>query len=209
MRAVRLYVADPEQRDWDDYAERLVFALNTSYDRTRRDTPFYLLHGWDARTTLETVVPLPDEVESLPGEMERRRDEANDRQTGPASEFVVGAKVWVFINQLWREFSGRPTEELVDPGAARLDFDEALLPEDSFDPDESRGEFEVEKIIDHRDRRLTRQGRPTREYLVRWVGYDEPSWVPVADLNAAGLLEDYEQELRARGRFEMMATESQ
>ncbi|KAJ0391394.1 hypothetical protein P43SY_011055 [Pythium insidiosum] len=111
--------------------------------------------------------------------------------------------------KLWREFSGRPTEELVDPGMARLDFDEALLPEDSFDPDESRGEFEVEKVIDHRDRRLTRQGRPIREYLVRWVGYDEPSWVPATDLNAAGFLDDYEQELRARGRFEMMATENQ
>ncbi|KAJ0391301.1 hypothetical protein P43SY_011476 [Pythium insidiosum] len=110
--------------------------------------------------------------------------------------------------KLWKAFDGRPTESLVDPESTRLDYDEALLPEDSFDPDESRGEFEVEKIIDHRDRRLTRQGRPVREYLVRWVGYDEPSWVPVADLNAAGLLDDYEQELRARGRFEMMATES-
>ncbi|KAJ0390803.1 hypothetical protein P43SY_011716 [Pythium insidiosum] len=109
--------------------------------------------------------------------------------------------------KLWREFSGRPTEALVDPDSTRLDFDEALLPEDSFDPDEARGEFEIEKIIDHRDRRHARQARPIREYLVRWTGYDEPSWVPEVDLNAAGLLDDYEQELRARGRFEMMATE--
>ncbi|KAJ0392369.1 hypothetical protein P43SY_007988 [Pythium insidiosum] len=151
--------------------------------------------------------------------MERRRDEANEHRTDVVDEFTPGVKAWLYINQvdrhlvrlevdnvmykffpmvhtsrlkLWKEFSGRPTEELVDPGMARLDFDEALLPEDSFDPDESRGEFEVEKVIDHRDRRLTRQGRPIREYLVRWVGYDEPSWVPATDLNAAGLLDDYE-----------------
>ncbi|KAJ0391859.1 hypothetical protein ATCC90586_004959 [Pythium insidiosum] len=109
--------------------------------------------------------------------------------------------------KLWKAFDGRPTESLVNQESTRLDFDEAHLPEDSFDPDESRGEFEVEKIIDYRDRRLTHQGLSVREYLVRWVGYDEPSWVPVADLNAAGLLDDYEQELRARGRFEMKGTE--
>jgi len=33
---------DPEQRDWDDLAESLMFALNTSYDHTRKETPFFL-----------------------------------------------------------------------------------------------------------------------------------------------------------------------
>ncbi|POM67582.1 Reverse transcriptase [Phytophthora palmivora] len=57
-RAVKMYVEDIDQRDWDEYAERLTFALNTAQDRVRGDTPFYLLHGWDPRSTLEAMVPL-------------------------------------------------------------------------------------------------------------------------------------------------------
>lgn len=55
-RAIKMYVQDKEQRDWDEYAERLVFALNIAFDRTRQETPY----GWDPRTTLETVIPRCD-----------------------------------------------------------------------------------------------------------------------------------------------------
>jgi hypothetical protein len=57
-RALKMYVADVNQKDWDEYAERLTFALNTAQDRVRGDTPFYLAHGWDARSTLEAPLPL-------------------------------------------------------------------------------------------------------------------------------------------------------
>ncbi|GMF19244.1 unnamed protein product [Phytophthora fragariaefolia] len=57
-RSVKMYVSDINQRDWDEYAGRLTFALNTAQDRVRGDTPFYLMHGWDPRTTLEAMIPL-------------------------------------------------------------------------------------------------------------------------------------------------------
>ncbi|KAE9276198.1 hypothetical protein PR003_g29127 [Phytophthora rubi] len=57
-RAVKMYVADVNQQDWDEYAERLTFALNTAHDRVRGDTPLYLAHGWDPRSTLEASLPL-------------------------------------------------------------------------------------------------------------------------------------------------------
>jgi ribonuclease HI/transposase InsO family protein len=57
-RAVKMYVADVNQQDWDEYAERLTFALNTARDRVRDDTPFYLIHGWDPRSTLEAALPV-------------------------------------------------------------------------------------------------------------------------------------------------------
>ncbi|GMF51361.1 unnamed protein product [Phytophthora fragariaefolia] len=57
-RSVNMYVSDINQQDWDEYAERLTFALNTAQDRVRGDTPFYLMHGWDPRTTLEAMIPL-------------------------------------------------------------------------------------------------------------------------------------------------------
>ena len=56
--ALKMYVADVDQRDWDEYAERLTFALNTAQDRIRGDTPFYLIHGWDPKSTLEATLPL-------------------------------------------------------------------------------------------------------------------------------------------------------
>ncbi|POM70817.1 Reverse transcriptase, partial [Phytophthora palmivora] len=40
----------------------LTFALNTAQDRVRGDTPFYLLHGWDPRSTLEATDRREDEI---------------------------------------------------------------------------------------------------------------------------------------------------
>ena len=53
-----MYVTDTDQKDWDEYAERLTFAINTAQNRVRGDTPFYLIHGWDPRSTLEATFPL-------------------------------------------------------------------------------------------------------------------------------------------------------
>ncbi|GMF62319.1 unnamed protein product [Phytophthora fragariaefolia] len=55
IQTVRTYVEDPLQADWDDIAEKLVHAINNSRDSTRRETPFYLVHGWDARSTLKAM----------------------------------------------------------------------------------------------------------------------------------------------------------
>ncbi|CAH0479774.1 unnamed protein product [Peronospora belbahrii] len=55
-RSIKMYVSDVGQQDWDEYAERLMFAMNTAQDRVRKETPFYLDHGWDARTTFEATL---------------------------------------------------------------------------------------------------------------------------------------------------------
>ncbi|OWZ11274.1 hypothetical protein PHMEG_00015731, partial [Phytophthora megakarya] len=34
---------------------RLVFAINNPHDMTKKETPFYLVHGWDAHTTLRAM----------------------------------------------------------------------------------------------------------------------------------------------------------
>ena len=52
---VQVYVEDPLQADWDDIAERLVQAINNSRDSTRKETPFYLVHGWDVQSTLKAM----------------------------------------------------------------------------------------------------------------------------------------------------------
>ncbi|KAH9078421.1 hypothetical protein Ae201684P_019508 [Aphanomyces euteiches] len=54
VRAVKHYVQDPKQRDW---AERLVFAMNMSVSVVRKETMFFLMHGWDPHTTITASVP--------------------------------------------------------------------------------------------------------------------------------------------------------
>jgi hypothetical protein len=278
-RAVKMYVEDEGQRDWDDYAERIVLALNTAHDRVRDETPFYLIHGWDPKTTVEAALAVGSEqaqdriprrwryqiqrqysygrkaVAALLEEAQRERAEtANAR----ASEHHIraGSQVWLYLDKvregfshklahkwhgpfrvsemvneftcrletrgsgyqvfplvhvsklkLYREHQTRPTAVLADGVTIRADFDEALLPEDSFMPDPQQGVYEVEDIL---DRRVvpprTRNGRHKVEYLVRWRGYTDPDWVAEADLNCGGLLFDFQQQQKARNRFQVMQT---
>ncbi|KAK1946891.1 hypothetical protein P3T76_000901 [Phytophthora citrophthora] len=55
---------EADQSDWDDHVDRLMFALNTSFDAIRLETPFYLMHGWDARIRISAM--LGPKVNSLP-----------------------------------------------------------------------------------------------------------------------------------------------
>ncbi|GMF33952.1 unnamed protein product [Phytophthora fragariaefolia] len=63
VRSIRAYITEADQSDWDDHAERLMFALNTSFDATRLDTPFYMVQGWDAQGTLSAMLgPKPSSI---------------------------------------------------------------------------------------------------------------------------------------------------
>ena len=54
--AVRLYVEDTLQADYIDIAERSIHAMNNSKDLTRKENMFYLVHGWDAHSTLKDMM---------------------------------------------------------------------------------------------------------------------------------------------------------
>jgi hypothetical protein len=60
VKAIKCYISDAKQRDWDEYVQQLELALNTSVSLQYKQTSFYLVHGWDARTQLEAVVPPKD-----------------------------------------------------------------------------------------------------------------------------------------------------
>ncbi|KAG3082074.1 hypothetical protein PI125_g20012 [Phytophthora idaei] len=55
IQTVRVYVEGPLQADWDAISGIIVYAINNSRDSTRQKTPFYLVHGWDARSTLKAM----------------------------------------------------------------------------------------------------------------------------------------------------------
>ncbi|GMF17720.1 unnamed protein product [Phytophthora fragariaefolia] len=85
------------------------------------------------------------------------------------------------------------TTELVDGLGEddRFDFDEELLPEDSWEPEAGDDEYVVEAILDDRWPISTGTERNQREFYVKWRGYDDPTWEPVSNLSCGGLLFDY------------------
>ncbi|KAG3231811.1 hypothetical protein PI124_g23095 [Phytophthora idaei] len=152
-----------------------------------------------------------------------------DAVESPAkSLFEIGSRTWLYMEPVepgltkklahrWRgpfrikrkavnEFPSRPRTRLTHnvTEESRLDFDEELLPEDSWEPDRLAGEFEVEAILDDRMPLSTSTERSVREFKVKWVGYDEPTWEPVSNLSCGGLLYDYLRAKKCDRRLQMV-----
>ncbi|OWZ16420.1 hypothetical protein PHMEG_0009791 [Phytophthora megakarya] len=101
--------------------------------------------------------------------------------------------VYVSRLKMVDEFGDRPSARLTQDvnETSGLDFDEELLPEDSWEPDHVAREFEVEAILDDRIPLSTSTERAVREFKVKWVGYDDSTWEPASHLSCDGLLYDY------------------
>ncbi|KAH9082672.1 hypothetical protein LEN26_021255 [Aphanomyces euteiches] len=124
VRSVKLYVTDPRQRDWDEYAVRLTFAINTTPSATQGDTPFFLMHGWDPFTTITASLPSTRSGdheahrwrsqlhqqhlfckamahELLCQAVAKRAEAHNSRLPDAANDRIkVGDLVWVYIDQV-------------------------------------------------------------------------------------------------------------
>lgn len=111
---------------------------------------------------------------------------------------------WVHIGRLKPRvtFPNRPTEilELEEED----DWDAALLPEDSWEPDVDADQYELKSILDVRWVKRTRTSRRTREYLVKWAGYSETEWLPATQLTCGQLLYEFDQSAKAKSRFRAM-----
>ncbi|OWZ02593.1 hypothetical protein PHMEG_00025816 [Phytophthora megakarya] len=84
-----------------------MFALNTSFDGTRLDTPFYLIHGWDPQSTLKAMLgPTPSTcAEDLRNKVRRHRSDIQTQKWKELSErlkigFQKGDAVWLYIPKL-------------------------------------------------------------------------------------------------------------
>lgn len=282
IRAVKTYVQEADQSDWEDLAERLMFALNTSWDATRKESPFFLVHGWDPKLTVSAMLQRVQprrwdrreaylwrlsvqrdyetgiaKARELQKQAKNARAEARNLSWQNLAErdklgFEVGDAVWLYIARVrpglvrklahhWHgpfrikdksddlriqlDISGTPYHFYPWVHVGRLkprilfperpteaievseddDLDAALLPEDSWEPEASENEYEVEKLLDVRWKpSRTRTSRRQKEYLVKWVGYDDPTWEPVQNLNCGRLLHDFNQSAKGRSRFESM-----
>ncbi|GMF29935.1 unnamed protein product [Phytophthora fragariaefolia] len=253
VRSIRAYIAEADQSDWDDHAERLLFALNTSFDATRLGTPFYLVHGWAAQGTLSAMLgPKPSSIpersafewrrkiqrqysyaiacaEDLQKKAKRQLSEIQTQKWKELSErlksgFEKGDSVWLYIPKVqpgltdsgyrvnpWVHISRLksralfPKRPTVDIEVAENDeFDAALLPDNTWEPDSERNKYEVENILDLRWSKRTRTFRRAGEYLVKWKDYDDPEWLPLSQLSWGALLHEFNQGARVRARFQTM-----
>ncbi|POM72873.1 LOW QUALITY PROTEIN: Reverse transcriptase [Phytophthora palmivora] len=120
-RAIKVYVQDLDERDWDEYAERITFAINTAHDRIRGETPFYMVHGWDPRSTLEAVMGSTRRHDRDPRRWryqiqrcyqqvreqvnQRLREAISDRadlhnQEIRPHQIEVGSRVWLYLDRV-------------------------------------------------------------------------------------------------------------
>ncbi|UYV64788.1 K02A2.6-like [Cordylochernes scorpioides] len=110
-----MYV-DVEQKNWDEVLPFVTFAYNTAKQETTGFSPFFLVHGREAETTLDSLLPyhdnddLGDYVQHLITTAEEARNLAQlhlyrgqekdrkyyDRKHRPV-DYNVGDLVWLFI----------------------------------------------------------------------------------------------------------------
>ncbi|GMF32585.1 unnamed protein product [Phytophthora lilii] len=277
IQTVKVYVKDPLQQDWDEIAEKTVHAINNSMDTTRKETPFYLVHGWDAQSTLKAMTSSAMETDptlqlgdgrpivnmksrwlwqsttkqrkrlgerkntmKLLGESSSLRypstnEEKQSRAGRPAIQrrkhlidryfsLEVVSKNYAYELELpdkagnrfypvvhvsrlkaVSEDDRRPTVELVDGLSEdeRFDFDEELLPEDSWGPEAGDDKYIVEAILDDRWPISTGTERRQREFYVKCRGYDKPTWELISNLSCGGILFDYLLQWKRENRLQM------
>ncbi|KAG3186007.1 hypothetical protein C6341_g4133 [Phytophthora cactorum] len=226
-RALKMYVQDRDQKDWDEYAERLTFAINTAQDRIRGDTPFYLVHGWDPRSTLEASIPV-DSTKRRDRDPRRWRYQIQRHYQQARSQIQAGSQVWLYLDRVKGGYTRKLAHRWHGPfrvadkigeHAVRLEAggtEYRLFPVVHVSklklvkeyPDRPRAritdEFEIEKITDMRSGKRTRYDQIYREFPVHWRGYEDPSWVDEADLNCGALLHEFLRERANHNRFDAM-----
>ena len=79
-----------------------------------------------------------------------------------------------------------------------------MLPEDSWERTLCEDEFEVDKIMDVRSGRKTRFGSIQDQYLVKWKGSGDPTWIDEEDLNCGALLQGFYRDRVSKNHFEVM-----
>ena len=84
-----------------------------------------------------------------------------------------------------------------------MDFDDVLLPEDSWEGGLADKKFEVDRIADVQSGRKPRVGRVNRQVGKHYKCSSDPSWINEADLNCVDLLQECDRDLASRNRFEV------
>ncbi|GMF14647.1 unnamed protein product [Phytophthora fragariaefolia] len=197
VRCIRAYIAEADQSDWDDHAERHMFALNTSFDATRLDTPFYLVHGWGAQGTVSAMLgPKPSSIPERTAFEWRRKMQ---RQYGYAIACVEDLQKKAkrqrseIQTKRWKELSERLKSGFENGDSVWLKSNLALVGSSLT----YSGPPMVQKNSDFQ----------TYTGIAGQVeGYDDSEWLPLSQLSCGALMYEFNQGARARARFQPMLT---
>lgn len=66
--------------------------------------------------------------------------------------------------------------------------------------------YEVEEILDRRSKKRTKNLKKQYEYLVKWVGYEDPTWEPEENLSCAALLFEFDAKRAWKNRMVAVQT---
>ena len=91
-------------------------------------------------------------------------------------------------------FPYRSKNQLNVEEADGLDFDEAVLPEESWKHPLNKDKFEVEKTMVVRSGRNSRFERNQRQYLVQSKGSGDPKWIDKEGLHFGILLQEFDRD---------------
>ena len=83
------------QRTWDLYIESITFALNNTESQTTGYTPFFLLHGRNPRTIVETALDIEEEIETVADHVSRMiqcQDESRRKAIDRVKKLQQGRK---------------------------------------------------------------------------------------------------------------------
>ncbi|GMG15065.1 unnamed protein product [Phytophthora fragariaefolia] len=163
-------------------------------------------------------LPRPRVSENSEDNTEDAEDTSTPGDEGPKSLFEPGDRVWLYMERVkpgitkklahrWRgpfrvkRKVGEYASELGLPGYISTKSCYRMVVESQTT---LAGAYEVESILDDRRPMETSTRRSVRECLVKWVGYDEPTWEPMTNLSCGGLRYDYLREKRSSQRFQMV-----
>ncbi|KAE8887516.1 hypothetical protein PF003_g28530 [Phytophthora fragariae] len=175
IQSVRVYAEEPLQQDWDEIVEKLIFAINNSHDSTRKDTPFYLVHGWDARSTLRAMSSSVKRGVGRQSDALAWRREANRQQEialGMAKEYQATEKAR--RAQKHDESLSRAERATVPESTGTVDPVTAGESEEPEDTDESSPDENTQSLFRPGDRAWLYMERVkpglTKKLAHRWHG---------------------------------------
>ncbi|GBL79432.1 Retrovirus-related Pol polyprotein from transposon 412 [Araneus ventricosus] len=132
-----------EQRNWDQILPFVTFAYNTARQETTGLTPFYLLHGREAETTLDTIFPYSpdgatqDYLQRLLNQTEESRQLARLRtleaQHRPVN-YNPGDLVWIFTPVRKVGLSEKLLKKYFGPSQVVWKLSEVTYEVQDFDP---------------------------------------------------------------------------
>jgi len=99
------------------------------------------------------------------------------------------------IHNVFQTYLLRPAADDPFPSQKQTDWQPPAIIND-----EGEEEWEVERILQERKRRVGRGFR--HEFLVKWVGYDRPNWEPASSMKDTAALDEYERSVQQKKNSE-------